>query len=259
VALHFASCTASGAYGIHSVPARDLAADIQNYSQGKMTLAPDPLYNSSGGHSLITMMVYMECDVFLLGKHTWSEVVFQVPHVKRATCTEKSCTHFLAQPSCYTTCSLAVLGDSILAWSSKEAPITPINSSIWHHGLMTSKDKQVDVISSAFEPTGAWMNATAPAAVVHPAWKALMDATSKLSMIGLQKAIGRVECSSMVYKWDAGARVRPLAGTIKIERDVGMSNTLPAGSKVAYDGTDGASMQVETEFVMGFPEVCASK
>ena len=29
--------------------------------------------------------VYMECDVFLLGKHTWSEVVFQVPHVKRTS------------------------------------------------------------------------------------------------------------------------------------------------------------------------------
>ena len=122
---------------------------------------------------------------------------------------------------------------------------------------MTAQDKKAVVVTSSFQPAGEWMGATAPEAVVHPAWRSLMDATSKLPMIGLQKALGNVECSSMVYQWaQEGARVRPVSGAIKIEQEVGMSNSLPAGSSIAYSGKDGSSMQVEAEFVMGFPEFC---
>merc|ERR1719316_1711366 len=121
---------------------------------------------------------------------------------------------------------------------------------------MTSKGKATDAVTSSFKPVGPWMWATEAAA--HPAWKALMDATSKLGMIGMHEAFGTVACSSMVYKW-SGSRVRPLAGSINIDQDVGMASTLPAGSKVAYEGTDGSSMQVETRFVMGFPEFCPQK
>ena len=68
----------------------------------------------------------------------WSELVFQVPHVKRADCKKQGhgCTTFLAQPSCYTTCDLAVIGDTVLGWSSKNAQITPINSNIWQKKVM---------------------------------------------------------------------------------------------------------------------------
>jgi hypothetical protein len=183
------------------------------------------------------------------GVHSWSEVTIDLPFLQ----TPEGGSPVAMQIRSFMNSSLAVLGDAIVAYNAKVAPLST-KSQYWTDLQLSDKHRK-PIINAAFSAASEFTPANS---VKDPFFKTVKSLKDQ-RMLGLRKLFGKeiLECSGIVYEWDK-TEVRPSV-TGKIEFSESPCPGIAAGTSFTFDGQHTNAVEAQATFRLTFPHKCPYK